>query len=194
MKKKLMSILLGSAIVIGSLAGCGGSGNEPAPEDAPEETAAGDETAPEETEPVQDTSAQDEGSADASADGGLSGELTLLHYLTEDAKLQALDDLIAGFTAENPDVTVNTEAVSMDNYLDVVKLRLSSGDAPDIMFGGPTTYPELIDAGYIMDLTNEEFTGRVAEGSLSLMKIDDVVYGIPLDQMANVVLDRKSVV
>ena len=58
MKKKLMSILLGSAIVIGSLAGCGGSGNEPAPEDAPEETAAGDETAPEETEPVQDTSAR----------------------------------------------------------------------------------------------------------------------------------------
>lgn len=182
MKKRLMSILLGSAIVIGSLAGCGGSGNEPAPEDAPEET-----------EPVQDTAADGEGTADAAADGGLSGELTLLHYLTEDAKLQALDDLIAGFTAENPDVTVNTEAVSMDNYLDVVKLRLSSGDAPDIMFGGPTTYPELIDAGYIMDLTNEEFTGRVAEGSLSLMKIDDVVYGIPLDQMANVVFYNKDI-
>lgn len=184
MKKRLMSILLGGAIVIGLLAGCGGSGNEPAPEVAPaEETVDGEEAAPEEPEVVQDTAAQEEGTAD----GGLSGELTLLHYLTEDAKLQALDDLIAGFTAENPDVTVNTEAVSMDNYLDVVKLRLSSGDAPDIMFGGPTTYPELIDAGYIMDLTNEEFTGRVAEGSLSLMKIDDVVYGIPLDQMANAV-------
>ena len=55
MKKRLMSILLGGAIVIGSLAGCGGSGNEPAPEDAPEEIAAGDEAAPEETEPVQET-------------------------------------------------------------------------------------------------------------------------------------------
>ena len=39
--------------------------------------------------------------------------------------------------------TAPRKAVSMDNYLDVVKLRLSSGDAPDIMFGGPTTYPEL---------------------------------------------------
>ena len=75
----------------------------------------------------------------------LSGELTLLHYLTEDAKLKALDDLIAGFEAENPNVTVNAEAVSMDNYLDVIKLRLSSGDAPDIMFGGPGTYPELVN-------------------------------------------------
>ena len=95
MKKRLMSILLGGAIVIGSLAGCGGSGNEPAPEAAPaEETVDGEEAAPEETEVVQDTAAQEEGTAD----GGLSGELTLLHYLTEDAKLQALDDLIAGFT------------------------------------------------------------------------------------------------
>ena len=84
-------------------------------------------------------------SAEESTEGsGLSGELTLLHYLTEDAKLQALDDLIAGFESENPDVTINAEAVSMDNYLDVIKLRLSSGDAPDVMFGGPSSYPQLI--------------------------------------------------
>lgn len=60
--------------------------------------------------------------AAAESTSDLSGELTLLHYLTEDAKLQALDDLIAGFEAENPNVTVNAEAVSYDNYLDVIKL------------------------------------------------------------------------
>ena len=194
MKRKLMSILLGSAIVVGSLAGCGSSGKDVA---APEASPAQESPAPEaestETEPAQEEAVQNEEEADASEGGGLAGELTLLHYLTEDAKLQALDDLIAGFTAENPDVTVNTEAVSMDNYLDVVKLRLSSGDAPDIMFGGPTTYPELIDAGYIMDLTNEAFTSRVSEGSVSLMKKDDIVYGIPLDQMANVVFYNKDI-
>ncbi len=133
-------------------------------------------------------------SAEESTEGsGLSGELTLLHYLTEDAKLQALDDLIAGFESENPDVTINAEAVSMDNYLDVIKLRLSSGDAPDVMFGGPSSYPQLVDAGYILDLTDEEFTERVSEGSLSLMKRDDKVYGIPLDQMANVVFYNKDI-
>ena len=133
-------------------------------------------------------------SAEESTEGsGLSGELTLLHYLTEDAKLQALDDLIAGFESENPDVTINAEAVSMDNYLDVIKLRLSSGDAPDVMFGGPSSYPQLVDAGYILDLTDEEFTERVSEGSLSLMKMDDKVYGIPLDQMANVVFYNKDI-
>lgn len=123
----------------------------------------------------------------------LSGTLTLLHYLTEDAKLQALDDLIAGFEEENPNVTVSAEAVSMDNYLDVIKLRLSSGDAPDIMFGGPNSYPELVNAGYIMDLTEKEYVSRVSEGSLSLQKLDDKVYGVPLDQMANVVFYNKDI-
>ena len=123
----------------------------------------------------------------------LSGELTLLHYLTEDAKLQALDDLITGFENEYPEISVSTEAVSMDNYLDVIKLRLSTGDAPDIMFGGPSTYPELVDAGYIMDLTDKEYIQRISEGSLSLMKLDDKVYGVPLDQMANVVFYNKDI-
>lgn len=131
--------------------------------------------------------AAEEGTSD------LSGELTLLHYLTEDAKLQALDDLIAGFEAENPNVTVNAEAVSMDNYLDVIKLRLSSGDAPDIMFGGPGTYPELVNAGYIMDLSDKDYISRVSEGSLSLQKLDDKVYAVPLDQMANVVFYNKDI-
>ena len=120
--------------------------------------------------------------AAAESTSDLSGELTLLHYLTEDAKLQALDDLIAGFEAENPNVTVNAEAVSYDNYLDVIKLRLSSGDAPDIMFGGPGTYPELVNAGYIMDLSDKDYISRVSEGSLSLQKLDDKVYAVPLGQ------------
>ena len=34
---------------------------------------------------------------------------------------------------------------------------------------------------------------KMIENSLSLMKIDDVVYGIPLDQMANVVFYNKLV-
>lgn len=131
--------------------------------------------------------------AAAESTSDLSGELTLLHYLTEDAKLQALDDLIAGFEAENPNVTVNAEAVSYDNYLDVIKLRLSSGDAPDIMFGGPGTYPELVNAGYIMDLSDKDYISRVSESSLSLQKLDDKVYAVPLDQMANVVFYNKDI-
>ena len=43
------------------------------------------------------------------------------------------------------------------------------------MFGGPGTYPELVNAGYIMDLSDKDYISRVSENSLSLQKLDDKV-------------------
>ena len=123
----------------------------------------------------------------------LSGEISLIHYLTEDAKLAALDGLIEGFKAEYPNVTVNVEAQSMDNYADTIKLRVSTGECPDIVFGGPKSYSDLVGAGVFADLTDKEYTSRVAEGSLAPVSLDGKVYGIPLDQMANVVFYNKDI-
>ena len=97
----------------------------------------------------------------------LSGEISLIHYLTEDAKLAALDGLIQGFEAEYPNVKINVEAQSMDNYADTIKLRVSTGECPDIVFGGPKSYSDLVGAGVFADLTDKEYTSRVAEGSLA---------------------------
>ena len=89
------------------------------------------------------------GESTASTEYNPSGELNLIHYLTETAKLQALDDLVAGFQEEYPDVTVNVEAMSMDNYTDVIKLRFSTDEAPDIIFGQPKSYSDLVENGLI---------------------------------------------
>ena len=58
MKKKLMSILLSSAVVASMLAGCGNSGGAPAPTETQEPTQE-DETAAEE-EPAEDAEAETE--------------------------------------------------------------------------------------------------------------------------------------
>ena len=126
-------------------------------------------------------------------DAALSGEISLIHYLTEDAKLAALDGLIKGFEAEYPDVKINVEAQSMDNYADTIKLRVSTDECPDIVFGGPKSYSDLVNAGVFADLTDKEYTSRVAEGSLAPVSLDGKVYGIPLDQMANVVFYNKDI-
>lgn len=133
------------------------------------------------------------GAVSVSASEGVSGEVNVIHYLTETAKLQALDELIQGFEAENPGVTVNAESTSMDNYTDVVKLKVSTGEAPDIIFGSPKTYSDLVSGGVIADLTDQEFTSRIAEGAATNVTIDGKVYGIPLDQMANVVFYNKDI-
>jgi raffinose/stachyose/melibiose transport system substrate-binding protein len=124
---------------------------------------------------------------------GISGELNIIHYLTETAKLKALDNMVAGFKAEYPNVKVNVESTSMDNYQDVIKLKISTGDAPDIIFGSCKTYSDLITSGNIEDISNQTFINRIAPAVLSNVQINKRVYGIPLDEMANVVFYNKDI-
>lgn len=180
--KKLICMLLAGLMAAGALTGCSG-------ESQTSSTAAS-------------TGSQTEDSSAAEADGEdgaesgtaeISGELSLVHYLTEDAKLQALDDLIAGFNEEYPDVTVNVEATSMDNYQDVVKLKISTDEAPDIIFGGPKNYSDLVRSGNIVDLSDKEYVSRISESMIANVMLDDSVYGVPLDAMANLVFYNKDI-
>lgn len=123
----------------------------------------------------------------------ISGELNLIHYLTETPKLNALDQLVAGFEEEYPNVTVNVEAMAMDNYSDVIKLRFSTDEAPDIIFGQPKSNTDLIDNGLIKDLSGQDFISRLSESSQTSVTYNDGVYGIALDQMANVCFYNKDI-
>ena len=180
--KKLISVLLAGAMLAGVLAGCSGDTT------ATSSASAGSTGSAEST--GGDEESQEEGGGETAE---ISGELNLVHYLTEDAKLQALDDLIAGFNEEYPDVTVNVEATSMDNYQDVVKLKISTDEAPDIMFGGPKTYSDLVRSGNILDLSDKEYVSRISESMVSNVMLDDKVYGVPLDAMANLVFYNKDI-
>lgn len=123
----------------------------------------------------------------------ISGELNIVHYLSEASKLQGFEDIVAGFEEEYPDVKVNTESTTLENYQDIIKLKISTGDAPDILFGSPKTYSNLIESGNIADLTDESFVGNIDEGILDNVKIDGKVYGVPQSLMANVVYYHKDI-
>lgn len=175
MRKKIIGILLSGVMVASLLAGCGG----------------GDDS---QNNTTSNTNSSSIGSsASDTEDKEISGDLNIVHYLTEDAKLNALDDLVAGFNEEYPDVNVNVESTSMDNYQDVVKLKISTGDAPDIIFGGPKTYSDLVRSGNIADLSDKEYADRISDGMIDNVKVDGKVYGIPLDAMANVVFYNKDI-
>lgn len=189
MKRKMISILLSGLMTAGLLAGCGsdGGGNSSSAADS-SQTSASSSQAP--AASSKDSTEEGEGASDNQE---ISGELNLVHYLTEDAKLQALDELVAGFNEEYPEVQVNVESTSMDNYQDVVKLKISTGDAPDIIFGGPKTYSDLVRSGNIMELSDREYTQRISENLLANVQVDGAVYGVPLDIMANVVFYNKDI-
>lgn len=123
----------------------------------------------------------------------ISGELNIMHYLSEASKLEAFDEIVEGFKEEYPEIEVNAESTTLDNYQDIIKLKISTGDAPDIIFGSPKTYTNLIESGNIADLTEEEFISRIDEGILANVKIDDTVYGVPQSVTANAVYYHKDI-
>ncbi len=170
MKKKAIAMLLTAATAATLLAGCGSS-QPAASQEKPAEATEATEEAAEEEAPAEETA-----EATETAAGEISGELNLIHYLTENNKLSALDELVNGFMQEYPNVKVNTEALSMDNYSDVIKLRFSTDEAPDIIFGQPKSNADLIDNGLIMPITDQDFVSRLSDSSKTTVTYKDDVY------------------
>ncbi|MBS5083363.1 MAG: extracellular solute-binding protein [Clostridiales bacterium] len=66
------------------------------------------------------------------------------------------------------------------NTVTMLKTKIAGGDAPDIIMGRPRVYADLIEAGHIADLSDQPFLKNLSDTTLSSMKVDGKVYGIPL--------------
>lgn len=168
MKRKLLSVILCGTMALTMLAGCGSSQE-------------------------QESEKSKNAANDQSSSSDISGELNIVHFLSEPQKVAALDEMVAGFEEEYPNVKVNQESTTLENYQDVLKLKFSTGDVPDVVFGAPKTYSTFVESGNIEDITDESYVSRVQENTLQNVKIDGKVYGIPLDVMANAVLYNKDI-
>lgn len=130
------------------------------------------------------------GSETAAADDGKK-EITIMGgaHLVSVAEIVLRD-----WQAEHPDVTINYEKYSYDEYPTKMRIALSQGDAnPDIMIIHDVFINQLAEAGLLMDLTglmDKDNTLNV----LSPVTVDGKIYGIP-NQVTNqyVFMYRKDV-
>lgn len=142
MKKKLLSVLLATAMVATVLAGCSKTEETAAPaEEATEEEAPAEDAAPAEEEaPAEDAAATGVPTYSEVVLGETGADITTtikwIHHKTDrdstaggDGKIQ---EYIAAFNEEYPNITVETEAIT--DYHEDSLLRLSTGDWGDIMF------------------------------------------------------------
>jgi ABC-type glycerol-3-phosphate transport system substrate-binding protein len=75
--------------------------------------------------------------------------VTLTLAYTTDPPTEALVD---GFTEEHPNVTIDTELTSFNDYIKSIKLAMSSDDPPDLAHYNPGAMHSLVPAGLILDL------------------------------------------
>lgn len=121
------------------------------------------------------------GTAQGNADAEGSTTLDLLVPSYSDNTQRLWEDVIDGFEAENPDITVNLEVQSWDNLETVVTTKIQGGEAPDIYNGGPFAgfaadgllYPvdEVVSADTLADFQ---------DSFLANAEVDGTAYALPL--------------
>lgn len=162
MKKRMFALILTAAMAVSLLAGCGSK-------QAPGSTPAATPKTP----------------VSQSADEQV--EIRLMAYNAEASRVTYLELLREKF----PNINITYEFVALDNFNNVLNSQLQAGQGPDIIeVGGETRL--LANAGFLMDLTNEGFTGKYAQAGLTPYTVDGKIYANPLQSWYEGIFYNKA--
>lgn len=185
MKKKTGNRMLGlamSGLMALGLTACGNTGGG--------ESAAADQTKPEET-------AQ---STEASSDEKIVLDVINYHVGTDYAA-EYYSYLFEAFqqTEEGKNVEFHFEEIpTTDAFNQKIKLLISSGDLPDIVFNGGNNITELAaKSGKVADLTpyfdaDPEWEALFDETSLEFNMVDGKIYGVPVSKEISYIYYNKD--
>ena len=119
-------------------------------------------------------------------DAGEPIELLVWDQFTDPAESDAVEAIYAGFTEQNPNVTIRRESFQTDQMRDTIRTALASGTGPDIIFydSGPGYAGVLAEAELLRPLdelaAQYGWDKRIAEAARQGASIDGVLYGLPL--------------
>ena len=146
MKKKVLALLLSTAMAVSVFAGCGGSGGG-----SSENASSGSETGSSEEQAPADNASEDAG-ADSGA-AASNGEvvklkaLAILHPLTKDVQeMQYVTQI-----QEEAGVEIEWELIRAD-WDQVKATRFASGDIPDLLFNATTNADYQTYKGLLLEL------------------------------------------
>ena len=178
MKKKVLSVLLSTAMIASMLVGCGGGSDTPA---AP----AADSGASQE--------AADSGEAAAPAASGDVEEITWMFWddlnATEDLISIGYKDVVERFNKDyEGQYHVNVVTTNLEEYYPKLNALVAAGETPDCFIVSPGPNLDVyVDPGVAADLTSylkadgwlDTFNG--GEGAFSQQTYDGKIYAIPLN-------------
>ncbi|MFV0363159.1 MAG: ABC transporter substrate-binding protein [Suipraeoptans sp.] len=174
MKKRLLSILLTSVMLLGILSGCGsGSANN-------ESTESGSEN---ESESTSDSITISMWHVWPEANGG-----------TADAFAKTIEEVQEKY----PEVTFEMDAVadSGDSYKTKIKTAVAGGELPDIFYTWGGGFSEgFVESGKILcldDYTSPETLDKMLSGTTDFFEYEDKLYGYPLRANVGVLFCNKA--
>lgn len=138
-----------------------------------------------------------------SSDSGETGDgdqitLELFHRYATDEQVAFMDQVIAKFEEENPNIKVEVSTSGRDEYRDKLKVVLGSNDIPDVFFSyAYENVNEIIREGKCLPITeyfnaDEEWKNAYASGVLDGYTYEDELYGCPYRVSISVILYNKD--
>lgn len=112
--------------------------------------------------------------------------ITVFHYMTQATKQSGLDAVEAAFAEAHPEYSITWDNVFYNqgtDYFPQLQTALAGGDQPEIIMGNPGLYPDLVEQGYVADLSDNEVIAslNLPSGDLGDVSADGKVYGFPID-------------
>ena len=175
MKKTLFSLL--AVLVVFSLivTACGPTAEPTAVPEPTEAQVEGPTTAPEVTTPPEEVPTE------APAAPALAGTIGLWHAWKE-TEIPALNEVIAAFQAQYPDVTFDVLYVPFDDLRGKFETATATGGGPSVLIGAADWGPALYDAELVADVSgmaSEEFLRTINPAALGAVKYKGALIGLP---------------
>lgn len=115
-----------------------------------------------------------------SLSSALAEEKVTIEFFCVKEEVQSIfQEIINDFEAENPDIHVELTYASDGET--VLLTRIASNEVPDTMslYPAEMTYRQLLDEGYIMDLTDCDFESNVEQSMLDLASYNGAQISLP---------------
>ncbi len=123
-----------------------------------------------------------------------SDEQVTLKFLgfKQGGEIGNLNELIAGFEADHPNIKVEYEGINTANgYTTVMNTRLTSGADVDVfMIYG--SIPDLIEGGYLQDLTDTSYAQKLSDGLKPFVSEDGRMYACFSNSAAMALFSNKD--
>lgn len=181
MKKKLLSVVLATAMVASLLAGCGAKAEAEAPA-AEAETPAAEEAAP------ADDAAEEAPAADAAEGLAYTGNIDFMHFSTsEEAEgnggSMGFRTMIDEWSTANAGITLDQNVLANDEYKTQIATLAAADDLPDVFLLQGMNTKSWADQGLIVDMTDiiaqSPYSADYNEAYFAPFAAGDKVYGLP---------------
>lgn len=185
MKKKVISLVLASMMLAGTLAGCGSNDAASATTDTAKET----------TATAKETEAKTAESASTDAADSKEPVTLRFSWWGGDARHEATLAVIDQFEELYPWITIEAEYSAFDGYNEKKMTEFASGAAPDIFQIETGSGPEYCQQGVLANLS--ELNINFAEFDAAFMEANGQFgtgsqYGIPVSQAGSALIVNKT--